>query len=162
MITVRNLLMPLVTSVAISGCISMGPQTDYYKSIVGRPLYGQVNGFGQSISSICESAQVQGSPFCGDQKSYIWVGTLVGQHGIGLLHKNSLAVPKLAGVEVGDIIEYHIVDIEHPWAVFDRIAAKKSAQDSGSACRWQGSHFSTGGVVCDGWRWNKDYPPAAD
>ncbi|MGF7191851.1 hypothetical protein JOE11_004924 [Robbsia andropogonis] len=114
------------------------------------------------MSSICESKQVQTAPFCSDQTNYIWVGTLIGQHGMGVLHKNALAVPTSANVAVGDIIEYHIVDIEHPWAVFDRVAAKKSAQTDGSQCRWQGSHFSTGGVVCDGWRWYKDYPPATD
>jgi hypothetical protein len=127
----------------------------------GKPLYAQVNSFFTSIERACRNSQNAGSPYCADKSQYVWTGALIGQHAFGTLQKTSLAIPKSVDVKDGDIIEYHIADGK-AWAVFDRIAARSADEKSESTCRWSGSHFASGGVVCNGWVWYRDYPYLAD
>ena len=152
-------LLLLITT--LSGCVSYSPTDPRIIALRGKKLYAQVNSYFTSIEHACHNEQNAGSPYCDDKAQYVWTGALIGQHAYGTLQKTSMAVPKSAGVEKGDIIEYHLSD-SHPWGVFDRIAAKSADETSSSSCRWDGSHFWSGGVICNGWKWDRDYPFLGD
>lgn len=151
----------ILIAASISGCVNYSPTNPKVVALHGKELYGQVNSFFTSIDRACSDDQNHGSPFCANKPLYVWTGALIGQHAFGTLQKVGLAVPKNVNVKEGDIIAYHLAN-GHPWAVFDRIAAREAEQGPGSSCRWEGSHFFSGGVVCDGWRWDKDYSFLAD
>ena len=157
---VATVLLACFTSI-LSGCIATNPNNPKFQALYGKELYAKVNSFSTSISWACKSTYNKGSPFCNDQPNYRWTGALIGQHAFGTLHKTGMAIPKAAHVEKGDIIAYHLAPGK-PWAVFDRVAAPAADQTENSSCRWDGNLFSSGGVVCNGWRWDKDYPPLDD
>lgn len=151
----------LIGNLLINGCASYGPGSKSFESQVGRLEYTEVNSFRYSMDEACAVKDNANADFCSDRKNYVWIGGLIGQHGVGLLYKTAFAVPLSEHVSKGDIIAFRFGDDDHPWGYFDHVA-KRATDGPSKNCSWEGSHFSTGGVVCEGWRYDRDFPPLAE
>lgn len=140
-----------------TACASLGPGDKNFERMAGSTTYGEINGI-FPMEKACKLSGNEGAPYCVNQADWNWVGALVGQHGVGLSYRVGLAVPASLGIRKGDIVSFTMGTDADVRPKFRSLEHRKTDGDS-STCGWIGSHFGTGGVVCNGWKWNHDFPP---
>ncbi|WP_320534246.1 hypothetical protein ACQUFY_27390 (plasmid) [Robbsia andropogonis] len=156
----RGSILATGISVVLGACTSLQPGDKKFEQIAGLTAYGEINGI-YPMESACKQRENQSAAYCQDQANWIWVGAIIGQRGMGVYYRVGLAVPITANARKGDIVEFTLPTDVAPRSKFVRLA-RHTTSEKDSSCAWVGSHVGTGGVECDGWHWNKDFPPFAD
>lgn len=109
-------------------------------------------------SELCKSSE---NPACQHLEDFDLVSFAIGRNAWDV-KKGGLFVPKDAHVEVGDIVLFEFGSKKAFYNRFIRVAAR-AANTKRLHCGWVGSKIAfSGGVVCDGWRYDKDFPLLAN
>lgn len=109
------------------------------------------------VTEYCASPSAGKNPECHRMNATDHISVAIGRDSWGVRLQGFL-VPKAAHVRVGDIVVFRAPSDQRPYSEFVRVAAR-AADTQRLHCGWVGSKIAfSGGVVCDGWRYDKDYP----
>lgn len=151
----------------LGGCVSYyGPGSTQFEATSDKTVYALVRyvhpGPDDSfIDKYCSSPYAGRNPGCESRDNVDHISVAIGRNSWGIKLQGFL-VPKAAGVKVGDVVIFRAPSDARPYSEFIRVAAR-AADTERLHCGWVGSKILTsGGVVCEGWRYDKDFPLLAD
>lgn len=152
----------LALAAMLGGCASTWtPGSSQFAALSNHTLYGLVQYIGDAQASgrgqeYCKLLAYR-DPQCSHLSDFDHASTAIARDAWGTSHAG-LLIPKSANVRVGDIIKFKFASETRPQNQFEGIAAR-AADTQRLHCGWVGSKIAfSGGVVCDGWRYDKDFP----
>ncbi|TAL56927.1 hypothetical protein [Pandoraea sp.] len=157
----------LTLAAMLGGCMTYYKPGDHdFEAMSGKTVYALVRYVHPGpdstfIKTYCHNENWGKDPLCQNPATVDHISVAVGRNSWGI-KIGGMLVPKSARVEIGDIVVSIAPTDAHPYDQFIRVAAR-AADTKRLHCGWVGSKIAfSGGVVCDGWRYDKDFPLLAN